>query len=217
MTTLSGYSRATIREIEMKRRILLTSIITIAAGPVLAGDSVITFGSESTGGNSIITFDCSACPPLKVEDRGPNVHGVEVKEIEIGGEKKIVQTDNLMGGSAVRYVRTSHSGPNSAGEVIAHTNGGTSVTTGNEGTIHVRPDMQPVTADAGDQTTYSGGGEFNIEEVVPEGHENDGVDDGSQTSSVNMNDAQHEVVGGETVENGRVENGTEILELRPTH
>lgn len=201
----------------MKRRILLTSLFAFSAGPVLAGDSVLTIGSTSTGAGSIITIDCSSCPPLKTEDKGPNVHGVEVIETEIGGEKKIVQTDNLMGGSPVRYVKASTSNEQSAGEVIAHSDGGTNVTVGHEGTIHVRPGTAPVTVNAGNGTTYSGGGEFHVEEVKPRGTENDGVDGGSQTSSVNMNDAQHDVEGGEPMEGSRTEGGTEIIELRPTH
>lgn len=200
----------------MKRRILLTSIFVIATGPVLAGDSVITIGSASTGANSVITIDCGSCPPLKVKDSGPKVHGVEVVETEIGGEPKVVQTDNLMGGSAVRYVKASTRGPQSAGEVIAHSNGGTSVTVGHEGTIHARPGIAPVTVNAGNQTTYSGGGEFHVEEVKPQATQNVGIDDGSQTSSVNMNDAQHDVEGGEPVDGSRIEDGTEIIELRPT-
>ncbi len=201
----------------MKRRILLISVLILSAGPALADDSVITIGSASTGADSIITIDCSSCPPLKVKEKGPQVHGVEVIETEIGGEKKIVQTDNLMGGSPVRYVKTSTTGPQSAGEVIAHTNGGTSVTVGHEGTIHVRPGNEPVTVSAGDQTTYSGGGEFHVEEVTPRHNGQDGVDGGSQTSSVNMNDAENDVVGGEVVNGSEIENGTRIIELRPTH
>ena len=201
----------------MKRRILLTSVIAIAAGPALAGDSVLTFKSLNTDADSVTTFNCADCPPLKVKEMGPNVHGVEVEETIIGGEKKIVQTDNLMGGSAVRYVKSSPSNPHSAGEMIAHTDGGTSVTVGHEGTIHIRPGQQPVTANAGNQVTYTGGGEFNVEEVSPKPMEDDGVDGNSRTSSVNMTDAQHDVEGGEATPSSRIENGTEILELRPTH
>lgn len=200
----------------MKRRILLTSIFVFCAGPVLAGDSVLTIGSGSTGAGSVITIDCSSCPPLKPEDKGPNVHGVEVIETEIGGEKKVVQTDNLMGGSAVRYVKASTRGPESAGEVVSHSGGGTNVTVGHEGTIDVRRGTAPVTVNAGNQTTFSGGGEFHVEEVKPRVIENDGVDGGSRTSSVNMNDAQHDVEGGTPAEESRVEGGAEIIELRPT-
>lgn len=200
----------------MKRHILLTSIFALSAGPVLAGDSVITIGSASTGANSVITIDCSSCPPLKIKDNSPKVHGVEVIETEIGGEKKIVQTDNLMGGSPVRYVKASTRGAQSAGEVIAHSNGGTNVTVGHEGTIHVRPGTEPVTVNAGNQTTFSGGGEFHVEEVKPRVLETDGVDGRSRTSSVNMNDAQHDVEGGVPVDGGRIEDGTKIIELRPT-
>ena len=32
-----------------------------------------------------------------------------------------------------------------------------------------------------------------------------------------MTDAQHDVEGGEATPSSRIENGTEILELRPTH
>lgn len=201
----------------MKRRILLTSLFAFSAGPVLAGDSVLTIGSASTGAGSITIIDCSSCPPLKTEDKGSVVHGVEVIETEIGGEKKIVQTDNLMGGSPVRYVKASTSDEQSAGEVIAHSDGGTNVTVGHEGTIHVRPGTAPVTVNAGNQTTYSGGGEFHVEEVKPRVTENDGVDDGSQTSSVNMNDAQHDVEGVKPMEGSRTGGGPEIIELRPTH
>ena len=201
----------------MKRRILLTSVIAIVAAPALAGDSVLTSNQLNTDADSVITFSCATCPPLKEKDMGPNVHGVEVTEKIIGGEKKVVQTDNLMGGTAVRYVKSSPSNADSAGEMIARTNGGTSVTVGHEGTIHVRPGMQPVTANSGNQVTYSGGGEFNVEEVSPKPMEVDGVDDGSRTSSVNMTDAQHDVEGGEVTSGSRVENDTEILELRPTH
>ncbi len=204
----------------MKRAIFLVATVALASVPAWAGDSVITFGQLSDTGNSVITVDCATCPPLKEKEHGPAVHGVEVTETIIGGEKKIVQTDNLMGGSAVRYVKTSPSNADSAGEIIAHTGGGTSVTVGHGGTIHVPADMQPAAADAGNSVTYSGGGEFHVEEAEARSEKNREVDGSSTTSSVNsvnMNDAENIVIGGGTAEKSSVVNGTEILELRPTH
>ena len=183
----------------MKRLIQITSFLALCATPAAAGDSVLNITSTSTGAGSILTLDCDKCPPLKVKDTGPKVHGVEVIEKHIGGEKKIVQTDNLMGGTAVRYVKSSFGTDNTAGESVTHTSAGTTVASGNEGTINFNGELEPVTADVSNRTTYSGGGEFSIERVSPDGSVSDGVDGGSRTSSVSE--------GG----------GAEIIELRPTH
>ena len=76
----------------MKRLVLMTSVIAIAAAPALGGDSVLTFDHLNTDADSVTTFSCSTCPPLKEKDTGPNVHGIEVSETIIGGQKKVVQT-----------------------------------------------------------------------------------------------------------------------------
>ncbi|MEX3007915.1 plant virulence effector HPE1-like domain-containing protein [Hoeflea sp. TYP-13] len=199
----------------MTRLIILTSAFALAASAAMAGDSVIHVKSKIVGAGSVITVDCSECPPLKPKYTGPDVHGVEIVEQHIGGEKKVVQTDNMMGGSAVRIVRASAGTKNYAGESVVHANGGTNVSDRHEGTIHLQPGQRPVVADSG--VTYKGGGEFNVEEVGEDQRPLDGVDGGSQTSSVNMNDAEHDVVepqepGGEEPHN----NGPEIIELRPS-
>lgn len=203
----------------MKRRLILLAT-ALASTQALAGDSVLTLKQLSTDGDGVITINCTACPPLSVKNERPNVHGVEVTETMIGGEKKIIQTDNLMGGSAVRYVKSSPSNRTSAGEMIARTEGGTSVTVGHEGTIHVRPDLQPVSASMGDNVTYGGGGEFQVENVEPNGEErtvNGGVDSVSRTSSIDMNDAEHRIMDGNRIAVPAAEGETEILKLRPTH
>ena len=196
----------------MQRLFVLTSIFALTAGPALAGDGVLNITTDSVGAGNIITVDCSHCPPLKEKDTGPDVHGVEVVETEINGTRKVVQTDNMMGGSAVRYVKAAAPEGSYSGETVTQTAGGTSVTGGHEhGTIHIERGMEPVTADGG--TTFGGGGEFNVERVGNANARRDGVDDDSQTSSVNMNDAQHDNAGPQKQNNS----GPEIIELRPTH
>lgn len=170
----------------MQRLFVLTSIFALTAGPALAGDGVLNITTDSVGAGNIITVDCSHCPPLKEKDTGPDVHGVEVVETEINGTRKVVQTDNMMGGSAVRYVRAAAPEGSYSGETVTQTAGGTSVT---------------------------GGGEFNVERVGNANARRDGVDDDSQTSSVNMNDAQHDNAGPQKQNNS----GPETIELRPTH
>ncbi|MCY6381702.1 plant virulence effector HPE1-like domain-containing protein [Hoeflea prorocentri] len=202
----------------MQRLIVLTSFFALTAGPALAGDAVLDIKTKSVGAGNVITVDCSHCPPLKEKDTGPDVHGVELVETEIGGTRKVVQTDNMMGGSAVRYVRAATPEGSYSGEAVTQTAGGTSVTGGNShGTIHIERGVTPIVADGG--TTFSGGGEFNVEEVGNANERRDGVDGASQTSSVNMNDAQHDNAGAETVEGGEEPHnpGPEIIDLRPTH
>ncbi|MDA4844865.1 plant virulence effector HPE1-like domain-containing protein [Hoeflea poritis] len=200
----------------MTRLIAFTSFLALAVGPALAGDSVINVTSDALGAGSVIEVDCSTCPPLKPKKTGPDVHGVEVIEAEIGGKKKTVQTDNMMGGSAVRTVKASHSSPQFAGETVTHTKAGTTVASEHHGTIHIQPGAEPIVADSG--TTFEGGGEFNVEEVGENNIRRDGVDGASQTSSVNMNDAQHDNAGQQAPEGGQQphNNGPEIIELRPT-
>ncbi len=199
--------------------IAIISIVLLASGNALAGGSVIEVNSnsaaagKSVSAGSIITIDCTLCPPLKAKDNGPGVHGVEVIEMEINGQNKVVQTDNLMGGTAVRYVKNNISKPQPAnrafaGETVTHSNGGTEVTSRH--TIIVPSNSVLVIADAGSSVTMSGGGDFNVEEVQPDEERQDGVDDGSQTSSVNMNDAQHDNIEVDGTDE------PEILELRPT-
>ncbi|WP_136660402.1 plant virulence effector HPE1-like domain-containing protein [Nitratireductor sp. XY-223] len=201
----------------MTRLVVFTSFLALAVSPALAGDSVINVTSDTLGAGSVIEVDCSACPPLKPKKKGSAVHGVEVIETEIGGQRKTVQTDNMMGGSAVRTVRASSSDPHYAGETVTHSKAGTNVASKHHGTIHIQPGAEPVVADSG--TTFEGGGEFNVEEVGENNVRKDGVDDDSQTSSVNMTDAQHNNAGPQAPEGGEEphNNGPEIIELRPTH
>lgn len=200
----------------MTRLIALTSFLALAAAPALAGDSVINITSDTLGAGSVIEVDCSACPPLKPKQTDPVVHGVEVIEAEIGGKKKTVQTDNMMGGSAVRTVKAPVLNPQYAGETVTHTKAGTTVASEHHGTIHVQPGAEPVVADSG--TAFEGGGEFNVEQVGENNVRRDGVDDASRTSSVNMTDAQDDNAGQPAPEDGGQphNNGPEIIELRPT-
>ncbi|WP_419913641.1 plant virulence effector HPE1-like domain-containing protein [Hoeflea sp.] len=201
----------------MTRLMVFASFLALAAAPAVAGDSVIKVTSDKQGAGSVINFNCSACPPLKPKEKGPDVHGVEVIEAEIGGKKKTVQTDNMMGGSAVRIVKSAPAGAQYAGETVTHSKAGTTVASEHHGTIHVVPGTKPIVADSG--TTFEGGGEFNVEEVGDNNVRRDGVDDTSQTSSVNMNDAQNDNAGQQASQGGEQphNNGAEIIELRETH
>lgn len=198
----------------MKRRAILLVAI-MAAAPALAEDSVVSFSQSSDGAGSVITIHCDSCPPLEEKDQDPNVHGVQVTETIIGGQKKIVQTDNLMGGSAVRYVKTSPSNRQSAGEVIGHSGGGTNVTVGHGGTIHVPAGRPPL--DLESAVSYSGGGEFNVQRVERERQQTGNVDAGSQTSSVTTSGSENVVIHRRAAGDGDIVGGTEMLELRPTH
>ena len=83
----------------MTRLIVFTSAFAIAASAAMAGDSVLFFKSAPTNGSSVLTFNCDDCPAIKPSFVAPDVHGVEVQEHDVDGEKKIVQMDNMMGGS----------------------------------------------------------------------------------------------------------------------
>ncbi|MCP4316658.1 MAG: hypothetical protein GY789_11770 [Hyphomicrobiales bacterium] len=185
----------------MTRLIVFTSAFAIAASAAMAGDSVIKIKSRNVEAGSVITFDCSECPPVKPKFVSPDVHGVEVIEKNIDGKKKVVQMDNMMGGSAVRIVKATPETQNNTGDQNV-----------------VESWQKPFVADSG--VTFEGVGEFNVDEVEEAGTDQpaqDGVDGGSQTSSVNMTDAEHVNVGpkepnGEEPHN----NGSEIIELRPS-
>ena len=196
----------------MTRLIVFTSAFAIAASAAMAGDSVLFFKSEPTEGRSVLTFTCDDCPEIKPSFVAPEVHGVEVLEHDVDGEKRIVQHDNMMGGSAVRIVKGVSSQDNYAGQTVTRMGNGTLVTSGGGPVVEtVDGDREPVVADS--NVTVSGGGGMNVKEI-----NGDGVDGRSQTSSVesiNMNDAQHENVGPAEPETERPHNdGPEIIDLR---
>ncbi|MEM9108180.1 MAG: hypothetical protein AAGC96_21270 [Pseudomonadota bacterium] len=195
----------------MTRLIVFTSAFAIAAGAAMAGDSVLYLKSKPSESGSVITYTCDDCPELKPDFVAPNVHGVEVLEHEDEGGKKVVQHDNMMGGSAVRIVRTGNTQDNYAGQTVTRVPGGTVVTSGAPVVETVEPGQTPVVA--GSNVTVSGGSDMNVEEVAE-----DGVDDGSQTSSVesvNMNAAQHDNAGPSEPEAEQPHNdGPEIIDLR---
>lgn len=196
----------------MTRLIVFTSAFAIAAGAAMAGDSVLYIKSKPSKSSSIITYNCDDCPELKPDFVAPNVHGVEVLEHEVDGEKKIVQHDNMMGGSAVRIVKSGNTQENYAGQTVTRVPGGTIVTSGSPVVESVEPGQTPVVAGSSN-VTVSGGSDMNVEEVTA-----DGVDDGSQTSSVesvNMNAAQHDNAGPSEPEAEQPHNdGPEIIDLR---
>ncbi|MEM6464162.1 MAG: plant virulence effector HPE1-like domain-containing protein [Pseudomonadota bacterium] len=200
----------------MTRLIVLASAFSIAATAAVAGDSVINVQSRKVESGSIISFSCAECPALKPRFVAPDVHGVEVTEKSVDGENKIVQTDNMMGGSAVRIVKAGSNPENTSGQTVERVNGGTLVTSGETAPVVVQPGETPVVADSG--VTFEGGGEFNVDEVGTETPAEDGVDGGSQTSSVetvNMNDAEHDSAGPSEPEGeGPHNDGPEIIELR---
>ncbi|MDF2369512.1 MAG: plant virulence effector HPE1-like domain-containing protein [Rhizobiaceae bacterium] len=199
----------------MIRPIILTAALVLTTGSAVAGGSVIDVTSKLIATGSIISVDCTECPPLKDKTAAPVVSGVETHETEIDGTKKIIQTDNMLGGSPVRHVRNAPASSPSvvteySGESSSHENGGTSISSGDHGTIHAGAGMMPGAANDEGEVTVTGGGDFNVDEVAPETASKDGVDGVSQTSSVDMNDAQHDNVEPENTA------GPEIIELRPT-
>ena len=114
----------------MTRLIGFTSAFAIAASAAMAGDSVLYIKSKPSKGSSIISYNCDECPELKPDFVAPDVHGVEVQEHEVDGQKRIVQHDNMMGGSAVRIVKTGNTQDNYAGQTVTRVPGGTLVTSG---------------------------------------------------------------------------------------
>ena len=196
----------------MTRLIVFTSAFAIAATAAMAGDSVIHIKTGKSENRSVRSFSCSECPDIKPRFVSPDVHGVEVIEQHVDGQKKIVQMDNMMGGSAVRIVKAGAEPENYAGESVVRENGGTLVTDNQDDATVIQPGQQPVMADG--SVTYEGGGEFKVDEEPVQ----DGVDDGSQTSSVeslNMNDAEHHNVNPDKPVNEEPHNnGPEIIELR---
>lgn len=199
----------------MIRALILTTALVLTTGSAVAGGSVIDITSKLIATGSIISVDCTQCPPLKNTKKAPLVSGVETHETEIDGTKKIIQTDNMLGGSPVRHVRNAPASSPSvvteySGESSSHENGGTSITSGHHGTIHAGAGMVSGSGNDEGEVTITGGGDFNVDEVGPKTASKDGVDDVSQTSSVDMNDAQHDTVEPDNSD------GPEIIELRPT-
>ena len=196
----------------MTRLIVFTSAFAIAASAAMAGDSVLFIKSEPTKGDSVLTFNCDDCPEVKPSFVAPEVHGVEVLEHDVNGEKRIVQHDNMMGGSAVRIVKGVSNQDNYAGQTVTRQGNGTLVTSGGGTVVEtVDGDRTPVVADS--NVSVSGGGGMSVEEI-----NEDGIDGGSQTSSVesvNMNHAQHDNAGPAEPEARQPHNdGPEIIDLR---
>jgi hypothetical protein len=197
----------------MTRLIVFTSAFAIAATAAMAGDSVVHIKSKKIESGSVITYHCDVCPELKPRFVAPDIHGVQVQEQDIEGEKKIVQMDNMMGGSAVRIVRAGTNQGNYAGQTVTREGNGTLVTSGEPVVETVEPGVV-----ADNDVEYDGGGEFNVDEVSENEPIEDGIDGGSQTSSVesvNMNDAEHDDEGpGEPAAEEPHNDGPEIIELR---
>ena len=198
----------------MTRLIVFTSVFAIAATAAMAGESVVEIKSKKIEGGSVITFDCDECPELKPRTDTPDVYGVEVQEQNVDGEKKIVQMDNMMGGSAVRIVKAGTSPSNYAGQTVTREGNGTLVTSGEP----VVETVEPGQAVADNDVEYEGGGEFDVDEVSENEPVEDGVDGGSQTSSVeslNMDDAEHDDADpDESAAEEPHNDGPEIIELR---
>lgn len=90
-------------------RHLAFTIFVLVAGTAQA-QSVTPLAASSEGANSsIVTIGCQSCPPLARDEASykvPKLHGgVEsVSVMDIDGEKRIVRTTRLMGGSPVVYI-----------------------------------------------------------------------------------------------------------------
>ena len=196
----------------MTRLIVFTSAFAIAASAAMAGDSVIHIKTGKGESRSVTSFDCADCPDLKPRFVSPEVHGVEVSEQHVDGKKKIVQVDNMMGGSAVRIVKAGDEPENYAGESVVREGNGTLVTDNQDGSVVIQPGEQPVVADG--TVTYQGGGDFNVDEEPVQ----DGVDGGSRTSSVdspNMTDAEdYNVDPARSAPEQQHKSSPEIIELR---
>lgn len=90
----------------MKRFMLAVSVLALAAGTAAAESSVIDVKLNLGGAGSVIVVECTTCPARKARQKAPVVNGTRVVETEIDGERKRFMLDNMMGGSAVRYVKT---------------------------------------------------------------------------------------------------------------
>lgn len=187
--------------------------LLLAPGAALAGGSIIDITSSQTGGDAVMEIHCTACAPV---DDGRTVEhsGVTLMQKQISGESKTVQIDNMMGGSPVRIVRSAYS---SADEHAAD-----GVTVFDEQPAAGQHPVDgfigepPVSADTTAQVTVEGGGDFQVDEVSQGNEGEQDVDPGSQTSSVDMENAEHDNVDDvESDGSAAPSGGPEILELRP--
>lgn len=186
----------------MNYSILFWSLILVP-GTAGAGDSIIDITSVQSGGGAIMEFHCTTCAPV---DNGPKVEhsGVSLEQTQIDGKNKTVQIDNMMGGSPVRIVRSAGS---SADE---RTTDGVAVF--DEHPAPARRRNGEATA----QVTTEGGGEFHVDEVTPGSDGEESFDSESQTSSINMENAEDDNVDGpEPTGPAPDRGGPEILDLRP--
>ena len=147
----------------------------------MAQSSIVEIRSPEIQAGAIREFHCKNCSSDD-EGKGDYQPAVQVTETSVDGDRKAVQVDNMMGGSPVRTFRDLDD--NEPPTVVQNTQQ-------NEGSA----------------VTFSGGGDFDVDEVGPSSGE--AVDEGSQTSSVNMENAEHDNVDGPS------NSGPEILELRP--
>ncbi|MEO4043544.1 hypothetical protein AAFN47_18265 [Hoeflea sp. CAU 1731] len=165
----------------MRRLALILIPTLLVPAAAVAQKSIIEIKSPEIQAGAILEFHCKSCSSDD-EDKDDNQPAVQVTETSVDGDRKAVQVDNMMGGSPVRTFRDLD---DAEPPVV----------------------VQKTQENEGSAVTFSGGGDFGVEEVGPSSGET--VDEGSRTSSVNMENAEHDNVDGPS------NSGPEILELRP--
>jgi hypothetical protein len=108
-------------------RFLLTSALILASGTAFA--SSITPLVNHGGNGSLVSQGCNDCPPLKPKEE--TTYKVPVLEsgpqkteiVEINGEKKVVRTENWLGGSPVVHVSKVHEWTPTGSSMLAGTKG----------------------------------------------------------------------------------------------
>ncbi|AYC99851.1 plant virulence effector HPE1-like domain-containing protein [Neorhizobium sp. NCHU2750] len=90
-------------------RHLAITVFVLAAGTAQAQSVTPLVTKPEGASSSLVTKSCESCPPLVKEQASykvPTLRGgvQSVSVVDIDGEKKIVRTDRLMGGSPVVYI-----------------------------------------------------------------------------------------------------------------
>lgn len=89
-------------------RLILTAMLMLFAGPVLAQSAIVEWNGRGTTISSIEVITCDVCAPVRQEEIAPLVStfedGMSREVREVNGETMVFRTDNMMGGSPVTTV-----------------------------------------------------------------------------------------------------------------
>ena len=138
-------------------RFLLSSALILASGTALA--SSITPLVSHGGNGSLMTKSCNDCPPLKPKEE-TSTYKVPVLEsgaqkteiVEINGEKKVVRTEDWLGGSPVVHISKVYDWTPTGSSMLAGTTGDGIDHDATVGSVHpdataVRDEVEPAPID----------------------------------------------------------------------